>query len=143
MSFNANKCYILPVNKSPIVQPFFYQLDNAIIKYVQSYPYLGVTLQHDLKYGEHVNKITCKAGKVLGLCQRNLKHCPQKLKELAYFSLVRSMLDNCASIWDPYLAADIRKLETIQRRAARFVTRDYHIPSSVAGLFVQARVANP
>ena len=134
MSFNANKCYILPVNKSPIVQPFFYQLDNTILRYVQSYPYLGVTLQHDLKYGEHVNKIACKAGKVLGLCQRNLKHCPQKLKELAYFSLVRSMLDNCASIWDPYLAADIRKLETIQRRAARFVTRDYHRTSSVAGL---------
>ena len=35
---------------------------------------------------------------------------------------------------DPYLAADKRKLETIQRRAARFVTRDYHRTTSVAGL---------
>ena len=135
MSFNANKCYILPINKSPnTLQPFFYQLNNTILKYVQSYPYLGVAIQHDLKYGEHVTKIVSKASKVLGLCQRNLKHCPQRLKELAYSSLVRSTLDNCASIWDPYLAADKRKLETIQRRAARFVTRDYHRTTSVAGL---------
>ena len=134
MSFNANRCYILPINKSPnTLQPFFYQLNNTILKYVQSYPYLGVTIQHELKYGEHVTKIVNKASKVLGLCQRNLKHCPQRLRELAYSSLVCSTLDNCASIWDPYLAADKRKLETIQRRAARFVTRDYHRTTSVAG----------
>ena len=95
---------------------------------------MGVTIQHDLKYGEHVTKIVNKASKVLGLCQRNLKHCPQRHKKLAYSSLVRSTLDNCASIWDPYLAADKQKLETIQRRAARFVTRDYHRTTSVAGL---------
>ena len=114
MSSNANKCYILPLNKSPTtLQPFFYQLNNTILKYVQSYPYLGVTIQHDLKYGEHVTKIVNKASKILGLCQRNLKHCPQRLKELAYSSPVRSTLDNYASIWD--LAADKRNLETIQR----------------------------
>ena len=89
MSSNANKCYILPINESPTtLQPFFYQLNNTILKYVQSYPYLGVTIQHDLKYGEHVPKIVNKASKVLGLCQRNLKHCPQSLKELAYSSLI-------------------------------------------------------
>ena len=135
MSFNANKCCILPINKSPTtLQPFFYQLNNTILKYVQSYPYLRVTIQHGLKYGEHVTKIVNKASKVLGLCQRNLKYCPQRLKELAYSSLVRSTLDNCASIWDPYLAAEKCKLETIQRRAARFVTRDYHRTTNVAGL---------
>ena len=95
---------------------------------------MGVTIQHDLKYGEHVTNIINKASKFLGLCQRNLKHCPQRLKELAYSSLVRSTLDNCASIWDPYLAAEKRKLETIQRRAARFVTRDYYNTTCVASL---------
>ena len=80
-----------------------------------------------LDAGEQVGN---KASKVLGLCQRNLKHCPQRLKEF-----VRSTLDKfCASIWDPYLAAEKRKLETIQRRAARFFTRDYHRTTSVAGL---------
>ena len=117
--------YILPINKSPTtLQPFFYLLNDTILKYVQSYPYLGVTIQHDFKYGEHVTKIVNKASEVLGLCQRNLEHCPQRLKELAYSSLVRSTLDNCASTWDSYLAAEKRKLETIQMRAVRFVTRE-------------------
>ena len=35
MSFNANKCYILPINKSPTtLQPFLNQLNNTILKYV-------------------------------------------------------------------------------------------------------------
>ena len=36
----------------------------------------------------------------------SLKHCPQRFKELAYSSLIRSTIDNCASIWDPSLAAN-------------------------------------
>ena len=77
--------------------------------------YLGVTTQQDLKYGEHVTKAANKAGEVLGLCQRNLKHCPERCKELHYFALVRSFFYICVPIWDPYLAADKSKLETSQR----------------------------
>ena len=39
----------LPYNYSSI------NLNNTIMKYVQSYQYLGVTIQHDLKYGVHIN----------------------------------------------------------------------------------------
>ena len=35
--------------------------------------------------------------------------------------------------YDTYLAADKHRLENIQRRAARFVTKDYHRTTSVAG----------
>ena len=75
-------------------------------------------------------KIVNTASKAPLLCQRNLKYCPQRLEKLAYSSLVRSTLDNCASIWDPCLAAEKRMLETIQG----IVTREYHRTTSVAGL---------
>ena len=34
-------------------------------------------------------------------------------------------MEHGAIIWDPYSKNDINKLETLQRRGARFITKDY------------------
>ena len=69
----------------------------------------------------HIDQVTAKANKVLVFLRRNLKNCPQFLKELAYTLLVRPKLEYCASIWDPYRQSKINQLEHTQHRAARFV----------------------
>ena len=43
----------------------------------------------------------------------------------AYISLVRSALEYCAIVWDPYQQNDIDKVENIQRCAARFINQNY------------------
>ena len=65
---------------------------------------------------------------------RNLKACPPKLRETAYFSLVRSSLEYSSAVWDPFRQKDIDKLEKIQRAAARFVTQNYRQTASVTSL---------
>ena len=70
----------------------------------------------------YINKITSKANSTLGFLWRNLKACPPKLRETAYFSLVRSSLEYSSAVWDPFRQKDIDKLENLQRAAARFVT---------------------
>ena len=64
----------------------------------------------------------------------HLCHCNKKFKETAYISLVRSVLDCSASVWDPYLQKDIDRIESIQRRGARFVQKDYQRTSSVTAM---------
>ena len=39
--------------------------------------------------------------------------------------MVRSTLEYGATVWDPYLEKDVYKLESIQRKAARFICNDY------------------
>ena len=75
----------------------------------------------------------CSVGweKFLNSLSQFLNSLPAKLKESAYISLVRSILEYAASVWDPHLAKDINKLENIQRRSARFVKGDYRTTSSV------------
>jgi hypothetical protein len=75
-----------------------------------------------------------KANSILGFIRRNLRHCHSSLKETAYHSLVRSILDYSALVWDPYLKGDISNIENIQRRAARFVKNDYRRGSSVISM---------
>ena len=57
-----------------------------------------------------------------------------KLKEIAYFSMVRSLLEYSCPVWDPYRQGYVDKLNKIQRAAARFVTNNYQRKSSVTAL---------
>ena len=101
---------------------------------VSSTPYLGVCLSETLEWEAHINRITSKANSTLGFLRRNLKACPPKLRETAYFSLVRSSLEYSSAVWDPFRQKDIDKLEKIQRSAARFVTQNYRQTASVTSL---------
>ena len=80
------------------------------------------------KWSSHINKITNRVTSTLGFLRRNLKHCSKTLKETAYTSLVRSILDYSSTVWDPYLQKEI---ESIQRRAASFVYNNYGRTTSV------------
>ena len=48
--------------------------------------------------------------------------------------LVRPKLEYCSSIWDPYHQENKNKLETVQRRAARFVCKDIRRQSRVSDM---------
>ena len=94
--------------------------------HVDHYPYLGVSLSENLNWKPHILNITNKANSTLGFVKRNLRHCPQKVKEPAYKSLVRPRLEHGCIFWDPYRASISEIMAwTGPARAARFVTRTY------------------
>ena len=123
MQFNASKCYILSINKK---SSRYYQLNDTILQEVEDNPYLGLTISNDLKWSKQINKTAKKASSSLGFIRRNLHRCPKETRLQAYVSLVRSLLEYGAVIWDTSIKQDIYKLERIQRQSARFITRDYH-----------------
>ena len=47
------------------------------------------------------------------------------MKEAAYKTIVRPILEYGRSVWDPYTQCLQDELEKVQNRAARFVTRNY------------------
>ncbi len=63
MKFNAKKCYIMSMKQK---SNYFYQLDNHILQQVKSNPYLGLNFTYDLKWSDHISKITSKASSTLG-----------------------------------------------------------------------------
>ena len=65
--------------------------------------------------------VCTKANRTLGF----LFSCPQDVREAAYKGLVRPILEYGSSVWDPHYEGLIDDLEKVQKRAARFVTRNY------------------
>ena len=53
------------------------------------------------------------------------------LKATCLKSFVRSQLEYAPTVWDPSSKSNISEVETVQRRAARFVTGDYRRTSTL------------
>ena len=88
-------------------------MNNHILKEVQDNPYLGLQISNDLKWSIHINNISKKANATLGFLRRNLRNVPETCRKTAYISLVRSIMEYGATIWNPYLKGDIDRLERI------------------------------
>ena len=111
-----------------------YQLKGVTLGKVPNSPYVGVSISANLEWGDHISKIASKANSTLGFLRKNLKGCSSKLKKIAYFAKVWSLLEYSCPVWDPYMQSDIDKLNKIQRAAARFVINNYQRKSSVTAL---------
>ena len=57
-----------------------YQLGDDCLSSVSEYPYFSLTLSNDMSWQKHIDTVTCKANKILGLLHRNLWSCSQKIK---------------------------------------------------------------
>ena len=79
-----------------------YTLEDTVLENVESIKYLGVTITSDLKWNSHIRNVCTKANRTLGFLRRNLLCCPQDVKESAYKSLVRPILEYGSSVWDPH-----------------------------------------
>ena len=130
MSFHPDKCINLPISRSRNPHQSQYSLHGHTLETVSSAKYLGVTIKSDLSWDSHVNQITAKANRTLGFLRRNLKVSSRKTKVMAYKALVRPTMEYACSVWDPHGEDSIKRLEAVQRRAARFVMRRYHNTAS-------------
>ena len=121
MEFNVSKCKILQVSTCYTKSLFSYQMCGTPLEIVKQHNYLGIWLHHRLSWQPHIDSICNKVNRLLGFLYRNLRHCPNKLKECAYKQMILPILEYCSPIWDPYQQRSIHKIEMIQHWAARFV----------------------
>lgn len=126
LKFNLKKCYHLTITRKKSPYMSNYRIQDHILEVKDQQSYLGVELRPNLRWDKHICKITGKANQSLGFVRRNFSRCPQLVKKQAVCALVRPHLEYAATSWDPYHKQDIQALEMVQRRAARFVTRDYN-----------------
>lgn len=85
---------------------------------------MEITITEYLQCATHINTTAAyKLAKSMSYSYVNLKHCPQELKELAYFSLGQSILEYASIVWDLYLQRLFRTIENVHQRAARYVTK--------------------
>ena len=94
MNFNVSKCCSIH-----FTQAITYKMENTYYLYdtpllsLDHFKYLGITLQSNLRYDRHIQDITAKANRTLGLLRRNVRTSSPRLKERAYKALVQPQLE--------------------------------------------------
>ena len=92
------------------------------------------TFKLNLSWKNHLSRITKKSNNVLDFLRRNLRQASEETKAQAYFTLVRSNLNYCSTIWSLYQRDQKHQVEMVQRRSARFVTNRYRNTNSVTDM---------
>ena len=122
LKFHPDKCHVLTLGKfDKIMHTERYKLGLLELEHVFDEKDLGVIMDSELKFDEHINAKIKKANTMIGLIRRSFAFLDGKLFKQLYTSFVRPHLEYCQSIWSPHLKKDIKIIESVQRRATRLV----------------------
>ena len=136
MEFNPSKCQVLHITRSKQPLNTQYSLHGQVRVATYTAKYLGLTIAKDLSWNNHISSVTAKANRTLGFVKRNVKTKNEKVKELAYKTLVRPQVEYASSVWSPHTKKKKKKkkIEMTQRRAARWVKNQYSTYESVSNV---------
>jgi hypothetical protein len=127
MSLNVNKCKVLSIarNKNSIVNYNygFKTADHIYVEldHVDVMKDLGVVMDNELNFSNHIYEKINKCNQMLGIIKRNFRNIDKRTFFLLYVALVRSHIDYANSVWAPFKVCLITALEKVQKRATKMV----------------------
>jgi len=104
-----------------------YHIGSDNLPYVQSVVDLGVSVDKNINFSEHIQKIVRKASTRCYLIRKcfQSKHTPTLL--LAFKTYVRPLLEYNSLVWSPHLHKDINTIEKVQRRFTKRLSGLYNL----------------
>ena len=92
----------------------------------------ALCLWSKLSWLSQAKMISCRANLKRQFLQRNLRTCNRDIKLQCYKTYVRPIIEYASPAWDTNNKNVIQKVESVQRKAARFILNDYNKDSSVS-----------
>ena len=122
LQFNTDKCHILSVGKiENIKHTHNYELFGNQLDHVFDEVDLGVTIDYELRFEEHICKKVNKANSISGLIRRSFAHLDGYLFNRLYTTFVRPHLEYAQAVWSPISQKLIDMLENVQIRATKMI----------------------
>jgi len=112
MEFNPDKCEVLRItlNTKRIITGT-YLIHCKVLNLVPSAKYLGITIDSELTFNEHVDNICKKPTLHVPLSLGIQKKCPIQVKAMAYKTFVCPQLEYASSSWSPHTKRNIDTIE--------------------------------
>ena len=104
-----------------------FQIGSTLIKCKDNVTLLGVNIDFNLNFNDHVSEIGRKASKQLTILQRLGRFLTKQGKLTIHNSFIMSNCSYCPVAWHFCSMASTRKMEKIQERALRFINDDFDL----------------
>ena len=122
LKFHPDKCHVLTVGKFDNIRHAHpYQLNGNQLEHVFVEKDLGILIDSELSFEEHISKQVNKANAMLGLIKRSFEDLSPTVFRTLYIIFVRPHLEYAQSVWQPRLRRSIDLIESVQRRATKLV----------------------
>ena len=116
--------------------------DIHVLDVVTSEKDLGVSIDHQLKFSDHIDNAVKKANRVLGCLARTFRYLNKDTFLLLYKALVRPHLEYASCVWCPHLKKDRDLIEQVQRRATQLVPETKGLPYNSRLIGLQLHTLN-
>ena len=132
MKFHPSKCKVLMISRFnpplldvlPCVQ-FFYSMGKSLLDYTESEKDLGIYMNRTQNFTEHTDYLYSRANQRLGLLKRTCHFVDSTPKRrILYLTMVRSIFEHCPVVWRPSSDSAVCKLESIQKRAVKWINKE-------------------
>ena len=122
LNFNESKCKVLTITREKTPLTYAYHMGSKELTRVNKEKDLGVLINHNLSWDDHVHNITAKGNKMLGMLKRT---CPlltnTAVRRTLYLALVKSQISYATEVWSPPTIKMRSTVERVQRRATSWI----------------------
>ena len=122
LKFNPDKCHVLTIGKfENIRHTERYHLYGNELEHVFEEKDLGVHIDSELKFDDHISNKINKANALVGLIRRSFSHLDGKMFKKLFITFVRPHLEYAQAVWQPHLVKHKKIIENVQIRATKLV----------------------
>lgn len=98
------------------------KIDDICISYLDDCKFLGLSLDTDLKFKNHIAAVCNKLSKIVGILFRVSRYLSRKSLVCLYYALFYPYLTYCNVLWGGTCGVYLNTVEMLQKRAIRVVT---------------------
>ena len=111
------------------------KLNDKIVHKVTSTKFLGVTIDSNLSWSDHIHSICNKISRSVGILSKLKYYIPGNILRCLYQTLILPHLSYCCSVWSSATKTTLNKLIVLQKKAIRHIT-NAHYRESTSKLFL-------
>jgi len=136
LSLNISKtsCMMFTSQNRTIERPSI-KVNNNPVNYVETFDFLGITIDKHLKWNSHTSKISSKISKVIGILIHLKKVMPTQVLKTIYNALINSHIHYGLLCW----GNQTNKISKLQKKAIRIITNSKY-NAHTAPLFKQQHI---
>ena len=130
LSLNANKTSCMLFSNRSLDAIGEVKIDNSSIKIENTVKYLGVLLNENFSFNAHIEYISAKISKTIGVMFRIRQFVPDHILLKLYYSLIYPYLIYCNIVWGNTNATYLNKILLLQKKIVRLITNSSYLAHS-------------
>ena len=131
LSLNADKSHYMLFGQNTSLQNIIIKIDNNIISKVNKIKFLGVIIDEKLNWKSHIELITTRVSRGIGILNKASKFLPTHILPTIYSTLVLPHLQYCNLTWGKNYNIRLYALHLLQKMAIRIINRAGYLDHSL------------